>query len=225
MKDYKKHTLIVVLTILLVLLIDQLIKIYVKTHFILGEEYHIAGNWFIIHFTENAGMAFGMEFGGNYGKIILSVFRILAALFGIYYIAQIIKSRQHLGYIMSVSLIFAGAVGNIIDSLFYGIIFNSSEFQVAQFMPADGGYADFLHGHVVDMLYFPLLEGTFPSWFPIWGGEPFQFFRPVFNFADASISIGVMLILLFQKKFFPRELPQNPDQIQNKPAEQAHSEG
>jgi signal peptidase II len=193
------------LAIFLVLLLDQTLKIYVKTHFISGEEYRVAGKWFRIHFTENPGMAFGMEFGGDYGKLTLSIFRILAALFGIYYIRHLLKTNQHIGYITCVGLIFAGAVGNIIDSMFYGLIFNESEFQIAQFMPAEGGYAGFLHGHVVDMLYFPVLNGTFPSWVPVWGGEPFEFFRPVFNLADASISFGVFFILLFQKRFFVKK--------------------
>lgn len=198
-------------TVLLVLLIDQAIKIYVKTHFMLGEEHNIAGNWFIIHFTENPGMAFGMEFGGDYGKITLSVFRILAAIFGVYYIGRIIKTKQHIGYVLCVALIFAGAVGNIIDSMLYGLLFSNSDFQLAGFMPAEGGYAGFLHGHVVDMFYFPLIDGTFPKWFPVWGGEPFQFFRPVFNFADASISMGVILILIFQKRFFAQPTPAKID--------------
>src|ERR1700741_3927711 len=193
------------IAIFLVLRIDQVIKIYVKTHFISGEEYRVAGDWFRIHFTENRGMAFGMEFGGDYGKLILSVFRILAAIFGVYYIRQLLKTNQHIGYITCVGLIFAGAVGNIIDSMFYGLIFNDSDFQIAQFMPAEGGYAGFLHGHVVDMLYFPIMNGTFPSWVPFWGGEPFQFFSPVFNFADASISFGVFFILIFQKRFFGKK--------------------
>ncbi len=181
----------------------------------MGEEYHVAGNWFIIHFTENRGMAFGMEFGGDYGKLILSVFRILAAIFGVFYIRHIIKTRHHIGYMVCVSLIFAGAVGNIIDSMFYGLLFSDSNFQLAEFMPADGGYAGFLHGHVVDMLYFPLYNGTFPEWFPVWAGEPFQFFGPVFNFADASISMGVIFILLFQKRFFAKPTENPPVEVQN----------
>ena len=206
MRGKSNHLKYTLFTILLVLLIDQVIKVYVKTHFILGEEYNVAGNWFIIHFTENPGMAFGMEFGGDYGKLALSIFRILAAVFGVFYIRNIIKTKHHLGYIICVALIFAGAVGNIIDSMLYGIIFDGSNSQLATFMPSSGGYAGFLHGHVVDMFYFPLIDGAFPTWFPVWGGEPFQFFRPVFNFADASISMGVIFILIFQKKFFQQEV-------------------
>ncbi|MBS1646922.1 MAG: lipoprotein signal peptidase [Bacteroidetes bacterium] len=187
-----------------ILLIDQCLKIYIKTHFILGEE-HVIFPWFRIHFTENPGMAFGMEFGGFWGKLALSLFRIGAAGFGIYYLRKIILQKMHLGYIAAISFVFAGAVGNILDSLFYGLMFNESFMEPAHFFPVEGGYAGFLHGKVVDMLYFPLVEGYFPKWVPIWGGEEFAFFRPVFNLADASISLGVILILLFQKKFFGEE--------------------
>ncbi|MEO8086964.1 MAG: lipoprotein signal peptidase [Bacteroidota bacterium] len=191
------------LIIFFVLLVDQVIKIWIKTHLFLGQEYHIAGNWFIIHFTENNGMAFGLEFGGAFGKLILSVFRI-ALVTGIgWYLWRLIQTKSTAGSIVCFSLIFAGAIGNIIDSAFYGLIFSDSTEGVSSLFPAAGGYAGFLHGRVVDMLYFPLFSGTFPSWIPVWGGEPFQFFRPVFNIADSSISIGVMLLLLFQKKYFP----------------------
>ena len=172
-----------------------------KTHFYLGEE-HIFTQWCKIHFTENPGMAFGFEFGGVWGKLLLSLFRIGAAAFGVYYLRQIIKKQMHIGYIASIGLIFAGAVGNIIDSMFYGLCFSDSAEGLATFMPAGGGYAPFLHGHVVDMFYFPIMQGTFPDWLPIWGGEYFVFFRPVFNLADASISAGVIAIMLFQKRFF-----------------------
>jgi signal peptidase II len=185
-----------------VLFIDQFIKIYIKLNYPLGEVTRVAGDWFILHFTENPGMAFGLEFGGNYGKLILSSFRIIASLAGIWYIIHIVKKGEHPGFILSVSLILAGAVGNILDSAFYGLLFGESdEFNVAKFLPAEGGYAGFLHGRVVDMFYFPIWNGTFPSWLPIWGGEEFQFFRPIFNFADFSISCGVGIILVFQKKF------------------------
>ena len=189
----------------LVLLIDQLIKIYVKTHFYLGDEYHVAGNWFIIHFTENNGMAYGMEFGGQFGKLFLSSFRILAVAGIGYYLWRLSKSNEDRLYVACIALVFAGAVGNIIDSAFYGMIFSDSGYDIAKFMPAEGGYSSFLHGKVVDMFYFPVIEGHFPSWFPIWGTEEFVFFRPVFNFADASISVGVILIILFQKRFFGKK--------------------
>lgn len=198
LKKYK----IPLLTIVSVLFIDQFIKIYIKLNYPLGEVTRVAGDWFILHFTENPGMAFGMEFGGNYGKLILSVFRILACFAGFWYIGTLVKKKEHPGFILSVSLILAGAMGNILDSVFYGVLFGESdEFNIARFMPAEGGYAGFLHGHVVDMFYFPIYEGKFPDWFPVWGGEDFQFFRPIFNFADAAISTGVGIILVFQKKF------------------------
>ena len=191
--------------IFLVLLIDQAIKFYIKTHFFVGEEYHVAGNWFILHFVENNGMAFGMEINGQYGKLFLSIFRICAVFALGWYIYKTTRDKTvHTGLVVSLALIFAGAVGNIIDSVFYGKLFSNSDYEIATFLPADGGYAGFLHGKVVDMFYFPILEGHFPSWFPVWGTEEFIFFRPVFNVSDASISIGVMAILLFQKNFYPK---------------------
>lgn len=169
----------------------------------LGEEYHVLGNWFIIHFTENNGMAFGMELEGQYGKLLLSSFRILAVAAIGWYLFDISKKKMHNGLIASVALIFAGAIGNIIDSIFYGVLFSDSDFQTATFLPDGGGYAGWLHGKVVDMFYFPIIEGHFPSWFPFWGSEEFIFFRPVFNVADSSITIGVLLIVLFQRRFWP----------------------
>jgi len=193
------------LIIFLVLLIDQSVKIWIKTHLYLGQEFSVFGNWFIIHFTENNGMAFGLEFGGSFGKLFLSVFRI-AAVTGIgWYLFYLIKTKAHRGLIACFSLIFAGAIGNIIDSAFYGMIFTESATQIAKFFPPEGGYAGFLHGRVVDMLYFPIVESHFPKWFPVWGGESFMFFRPVFNIADSSISVGVFILFLFQKKFYPKE--------------------
>jgi len=187
--------------VLIILILDQVLKIWIKTHMMLGQEFVIFP-WFIIHFTENSGMAFGMEFGGNYGKLALSLFRIIAIGAIAWYIYSLIKQRVKPGLIISISLIFAGAMGNLLDSMFYGIIFNDSFFQVASIFPASGGYSSFLHGNVVDMFYFPLISGVFPQWFPIWGGEDFLFFRPVFNIADSSISVGVGMLLLFQKRYF-----------------------
>ena len=169
----------------------------------IGEEIYIA-HWFQIHFTENNGMAYGIELGGSFGKLFLSVFRIVASLGIGWYLLHLIKQKAHPGLITCFSLIFAGAIGNIIDSAFYGLLFSDSFEGVSKFMPAGGGYATFLHGRVVDMLYFPLFSGQFPSWLPIWGGEPFLFFRPIFNIADSSISIGVFLLLIMQKKFTTR---------------------
>ena len=190
------------ITIFSVLLIDQAVKIWIKTNMMLGQEYKVFDDWFIIHFTENNGMAFGMEFWGVYGKIALSIFRILAVTGIGYYLYTLIKKKEKTGYIISISLILAGALGNIIDSAFYGMIFNDSFMQVASLFPEGGGYSSFLHGKVVDMFYFPIAQGTYPSWFPFNANEPFIFFRPVFNIADSAISIGVAIIILFQRKFF-----------------------
>jgi signal peptidase II len=195
-----------ILIVFLVLTLDQVLKIWIKTHMTIGQEIHVAGNWFILHFTENEGMAFGFTFGGTWGKLILSLFRIIAVIIIGIYIYRLQKKSPHPGLIISFSLIMAGALGNIIDSAFYGLIFNASSFHnVATLFPPEGGYNSFLHGKVVDMLYFPVIETTLPSWFPIWGGEPFTFFRPVFNIADSSITSGVMLLLIFQKKFFAKK--------------------
>lgn len=199
MLKYLKNPLVIVLS---VLFFDQLIKVIIKTSFMLGEEIHVAGDWFIIHFTENNGMAFGMELGGETGKLILSLFRVIAISGLGYYLYTIVKKKELTGFIICISLIFAGAMGNLIDSMFYGILFDDSYGQVASFLPADGGYASLLHGKVVDMFYFPIIQGHFPSWFPIWGGEDFEFFRPVFNLADMSISFGVGFLILNQKKYF-----------------------
>lgn len=191
-----------VFIVLLVLVIDQALKIWVKTNMMLGEEFSVIGNWFIIHFIENNGMAFGMELSGEFGKIILSIFRIVAVIGIAYYLHQLGKKNAPTGLVVSISLVLAGALGNIIDSAFYGMIFNDSYPQVASLFPAEGGYATFLHGKVVDMFYFPIIDGTFPDWVPFWGGDRFVFFRPVFNVADSAITIGIASILLFQRSFF-----------------------
>lgn len=187
MKGYTKPLIL----IFLVLIADQVSKTWIKTNMYLGQEFKILGDWFIIHFTENNGMAFGLEFGGEFGKLALSLFRVVAVAGIGYGLHHLIKHKYHRGLILNVALIFAGALGNIIDSVFYGVIYK---------------YESLFHGRVVDMLYFPIIKGNFPSWFPIWANEPFEFFRPVFNLADAAISIGVISILIFQKTYFKEEI-------------------
>lgn len=182
-----------------VLLADQLLKFWIKLNLQLGEEIQIA-DWFIIHFTENPGMAFGLELGGSYGKLFLSLFRMVAVLGIFFWLRSLIRQNAGALTVASVSLILAGALGNIIDSAFYGLIFSESLGSAATLFPEEGGYGSFLHGRVVDMFYFPLYKGYLPDWLPIWGGDYFIFFRPIFNLADASISVGVALMLLFQRK-------------------------
>lgn len=177
-----------------VLLVDQLVKLYIKTNFYLGEEIHVLGDWFRIHFTENYGMAFGLEFGGKSGKILLTLFRLVAVGFIGWYIFDLTKKNANKWYIISWALILSGALGNIIDSVFYGVIF---------------GYDAWFHGRVVDMFYFPIIQTTIPENWPFWAGEDFEFFRPVFNVADAAISIGFVIILLGQKTFFKEETTSN----------------
>ena len=191
--------------ILLVVIADQALKFYIKTNYYMNESHAVLGNWFRLYFVENEGMAYGWKFGGNAGKMILTLFRLGAVIFGVWYLGSIIRKKYNKGFIICAALIFAGALGNLIDSMFYGIIFEQSAqgtYIVAKAFPAHG-YAGFLHGKVVDMLYFPIISNVyFPTWFPIWGGEEFEFFRPIFNLADAAISSGVITILVFQKKFF-----------------------
>jgi signal peptidase II len=191
-----------VLLILFILFIDQVLKIWVKTHMSIGQEIHLFGNWGLIHFIENNGMAFGMEMGGRIGKSILSIFRIIAIIGIGYFLASLINKKANLYLILAVSAIMAGAIGNVIDSAFYGLIFSESFNQPAVLFPPEGGYSSFLHGKVVDMFYFPIINTHWPDWSPIKPGESFVFFRPVFNIADSSITCGVISIVLFQKRMF-----------------------
>lgn len=188
-----------ILLIILVLVVDQALKVWIKTNMMLGQEIAFF-DWFIIHFTENKGMAFGMEFGGNIGKYILSIFRIIAIAAIGFYLTQLVKLNTKKGIVFSIALILAGAIGNMIDSAFYGLIFSESYGQIASVF--EGGYSGILQGKVVDMFYFPLFKGILPSWIPFKGGDYFIFFRPVFNVADAAISVGVINLLIFHRKFF-----------------------
>ena len=202
----------VILIILLVVFADQLLKYYVKTNFELNTVKTVFNNWFHLYFVENPGMAYGWKFGGNWGKVILTTFRLFAVIFGVFYLGKLIREKYHPGFIFCASLIFAGALGNLIDSCFYGLIFDKGMILNSQFNDYTGyeglarlslkGYSSFLHGNVVDMLYFPIIRGQFPSWVPGWGGQEFEFFRPIFNIADAAISGGVISIIVFQKWFF-----------------------
>lgn len=191
------------------------------------------GSWFRLHFIENEGMAFGMKFGERYGKLFLTLFRLVAVIWGVIFIQKtLIKGKYHSGLIFCSALILAGALGNLIDSVFYAKIFTESPYHygpLAKMVPWGQGYGELFHGRVVDMLYFPLVNGTFPSWFPIWGGQPFEFFRPVFNIADASISGGVIAIFLFQKILLRKpeqkdELPEPPIAASSSEEERAVSE-
>ena len=169
----------------------------------LGEQFEVINNFFYIHFTENYGMAFGLELGWDYGKLLLSLFRIFAVGGIGWYLYYLIKNKAHSGMIICISLIMAGAIGNIFDSAFYGLLFTeSTAIEPSVFLHSDGGYAGFLHGAVVDMFYFYSRGGYYPNWFPLWGGEEFVFSFPIFNLSDASISVGVCVILIFQKNFF-----------------------
>lgn len=193
------------LMIALIVIADQALKIYIKTHYYPTESHSVLGNWFQLYFIENAGMAYGWKFGDGFGKIALTLFRLAAVVFGIFYLQKIIKKKLHPGYIICVALIFAGALGNLIDSMFYGLIFNNNSFEtneVAKIFPKNG-YAAFLHGNVVDMLYLPIFHiDHLPTWIPFFGGKAFSFFNYIFNIADASVSVGVITILLFRRRFF-----------------------
>jgi signal peptidase II len=205
----------IIIIVALVVFVDQALKLYIKTHFLLHSSHPVFGNWFQLYFVENPGMAYGWKFGGDLGKMALTLFRLGAVIFGTWYLGSILKKGYSKGFLVCAALIYAGALGNLIDSCFYGIIFDKGmlfDAQLNDYMYYEGlatfsknGYSSFLHGNVVDMLYFPVIRGHFPTWVPVWGGDDFEFFRPIFNIADAAISTGVLTILVFQKKFFPHK--------------------
>lgn len=203
-----RQTTKLAMLVFLVLLLDQVLKIWVKTTMPYGSEFHILGlDWAMIHFVENPGMAFGYTFGGEYGKLALSLFRLAAVLFLSLFIRQLLREGVGFRVLASFGLVLAGALGNIIDSAFYGLLFSESPYYggLARMFPPEGGYAGFLHGKVVDMLYFPIIQGFWPDAIPYLGGRHFMFFKPVFNIADLSITVGVLNILLFQWKFFRKK--------------------
>jgi signal peptidase II len=181
------------LVVVLIVLIDQIIKTWVRTNMYLGQDIHFLGDRGMLHYTENNGMAFGMELGGDFGKLFLTMFRIAAVVAIGYGLVYLIKHKYHRGLTMCVALILAGALGNIVDSTLYGVIYQ---------------HGQLFYGRVVDMFYFPLLSGIFPQWVPGWGGQDYVFFRPVFNLADSAISVGVIAILIFQKRYFKHEVPE-----------------
>lgn len=194
-----------ILIVALIIIADQALKVWIKTSFPFGHIKDVMGiSWFKLYFIENKGMAWGWEFGGEWGKMLLTLFRLGAVIFGTWYLFKIVKQKYNKGFIICAALIYAGALGNLIDSMFFGLIFEETTYShVAKMLPAEG-YAGFLHGRVVDMLYFPIIKTTYPSWFPFVGGDEFEFFSPIFNIADASISVGVITLFVFQKRFFKK---------------------
>ena len=211
----KKYWVFIV--IMSVLIIDQALKIYIKTHYAYGEGFNMFGlKWARIYFVENEGMAYGLKLGGDYGKLLLSVFRIVMVFVLFILLAKLIKANERLSLLISFSLIIAGAIGNIIDSAFYGMIFSETpQFHggIAQMFPQGGGYASFLHGKVVDMLYFPMIDTHLPDWVPIWGSDRFIFFQPIFNIADSAITVGVVSLLLFNRSFFTQKKEDNKENV------------
>ena len=206
--------------VIAIIFLDQFIKFYVKTHFYYGEEVKVAGSWFRLHFIENEGMAFGMKISeAAIGKVILTVFRLVAVVFGFYLLKRLVDKGYTRGAIICGSLILAGALGNLIDSMFYGMIFTESSYHLANVAHLGKGYGKFLYGRVVDMMYFPIVSVKMPSWVPFVGGTDFVFFEPVFNIADAAISVGVLTLVFFQKRLVHKHVQgQNAEKQETSPA-------
>lgn len=201
MNKQKKQYVIVAAILCVILVLDQIIKIWVKTHMHIGEEISLIGDWCLLHFVENEGFAFGMTVGGNIGKLVLTIFRFVASVALLVWLLHLIHKGTRTPLVVCLSLILVGAVGNLIDCCFYGLIFNESYYNVAELFPPEGGYAPFLYGRVVDMFYLPVIDTTLPSWFPIWGGRHFVFFNAIFNLADAAITIGAFWLIIDQVFF------------------------
>ena len=202
--DKKKLTRTVFIIVAAIMVVDQIVKVLVKTHMQIGEDIPLIGTWCRLHFIENEGFAFGTAIGGVTGKYILTLFRIAASAFIVWLLSKYIREGQRTSLILSLTIILAGALGNIIDSCFYGLIFNESYYNVATLFPPEGGYAPFLQGKVVDMFYFPLFELDWPLWMPFFGGEHFEFFNAIFNVADAAVTIGVVWLLIDQLFLAPK---------------------